>query len=541
MRNRRTLIALFLTAPLLTLGCLAWNQSATTNRHAGHSWRDGRQAQSPAELWDALTAPLIDSGPYRVLPIAQVAAAADPTHGGKEWPMFGGTPQRNMVNLFAKNVPTEWSVEEGKRENVKWVAELGNEVYGGPVVAGGKIYVGTTNNNPRDPAQKGQLAVLMCFNEADGKFLWQLTHGYPEDVVSKDAPAQGLCSTPTVEGDRLWYVTPGCEVVCASTAGKVIWSYDMHKELKVVPFHLASNSPLVYGDHVFVVTGNGTDEEGTVHHPDAPSFLALNKKSGKLAWKSNLPGKNIAEGQFSSPALAVIGGKAQVVFGGGDAWLYSFEPATGQLIWKCNCDPQRGKRTNRETPRYFVAAPVVHDQKIYVGLGASPGGAYPPRTSYVVCVDATRTGDVSPKTLNVKDAANKGSALVWAFGGPITPEPKRGRRAFFERTMSTCAVHDGLVYIPEETGYIDCLDAKTGQRSWMYDTKDAVWGSAYYVDGKVYCAGTSGEIFIFRAGKEMKLLNRVDMQEAVKSTPVVANGVLYITTRSKLYAIAAKK
>src|SRR5581483_3996242 len=99
---------------------------------------------------------------FLALGVARSLPAAD-------WPMFGGTPQRNMVNLTAKGVPTDWSVEEGKLKNVKWVAEMGNKAYGGPVIADGKVFVGTNNAAPRDPKVKGKKkAIVMCFNEADG-------------------------------------------------------------------------------------------------------------------------------------------------------------------------------------------------------------------------------------------------------------------------------------------------------------------------------------------------------------------------------------
>src|SRR5438552_11543136 len=57
------------------------------------------------------------------------------------WPMFGGSLNRNMVNTFDKGIPTEWSVEEGSRKNIKWVAELGSKAYGGPIVAAGKVFI----------------------------------------------------------------------------------------------------------------------------------------------------------------------------------------------------------------------------------------------------------------------------------------------------------------------------------------------------------------------------------------------------------------
>jgi outer membrane protein assembly factor BamB len=551
---------------LLALGCtlavvvafLGWRHSEHDPDVTFQSWLDDmRQAQNVGEFWDALRGETARARQRRNAQLFLVLLAssrnvrhahlefeanANQLEGAtRDWPLFGGTPQRNMVNLTAKNVPTDWSVEPGKQKDVKWAADLGNTTNSGPVVADGRVFVGTNNAKPRNPKIKGaNKAVLMCFNEADGKFLWQNVHDFPDNPVFQQALPEGLCSTPCVEGKFLYYILPGCEVVCADTAtGKVQWTYDMMKELKVIPYHTAACSPLVVGDLVFVVTGNGVDEEFKVVSPKAPSFAAIHKKTGKLAWSSNLPGERIIEGQWSNPTLAVVNGKEQVIFPGGDCWLYSFEPTTGKLLWKCNCNPQRPKG-EQPIDNHIIATPVVVGERVYVGLGVAPGGAHTPKFSYVVCFDITKSGDVSPKTLKADDAANKDSALVWAFGGPIQPVPKRGRAAFFGSTISTCAVAEGLLWIAEDQGYVHCLDAKTGQRHWEYDIKASIWGSPYFVDGKVYLGTEDGEVAIFQTGKGMKLLNKVDMGELIHSTPVVANGAMFITTKTKLYAIAGK-
>src|SRR5215510_2394651 len=96
--------------------------------------------------------------------------ASDPGTG--DWPMWGGTPDRNMVSSM-KGLPTEWDVKTKK--NVKWVAALGSQSYGNPVVAGGMVFVGTNNEGMRDPKQPGDRGVLMAFKESDGTFLWQQT------------------------------------------------------------------------------------------------------------------------------------------------------------------------------------------------------------------------------------------------------------------------------------------------------------------------------------------------------------------------------
>ena len=54
----------------------------------------------------------------------------------------------------------------------------------------------------------------------------------------------------------------------------------------------------------------------------------------------------------------------------------------------------------------------------------------------------------------------------------------------------------------------------------------AVWGSPYYVDGKIYMGDENGHVVVFTPGKEKKIINTMDMGGAVWTTPVAANGVL---------------
>src|SRR5688500_13704698 len=79
-----------------------------------------------------------------------------------DWPMFGGTPSRNMASAERSQPPTDWDVRSGR--NVKWSAPLGSQSYGPPVVAGGVVYVGTNNEGKRDPAHDKDGGVLMAFD-----------------------------------------------------------------------------------------------------------------------------------------------------------------------------------------------------------------------------------------------------------------------------------------------------------------------------------------------------------------------------------------
>src|SRR5262249_50061545 len=119
------------------------------------------------------------------------------------------------------------------------------------------------------------------------------------------------------------------------------------------------------------------------------------------------------------------------------------------------------------------------------------------------------------------------------------PRPP-GRNYQYGRTLSTCAVHDGLVYAAEQAGYLHCLDARTGKKYWDHNMRAATWSSPYWVDGKVFMGNDDGIIFIFQHGKDKKIIAQVDMDEKVRATPTVANGILYVMTETKLYAIAAR-
>ena len=99
------------------------------------------------------------------LSVALAATLAVPLPAA-DWPMWGGDGDRNMVS-GESGIPRTWDVKD--KTNIKWVAEIGSQSYGNPVVAEGKVYLGTNNELLRDPEQDGDRGVVMVFNEADGR------------------------------------------------------------------------------------------------------------------------------------------------------------------------------------------------------------------------------------------------------------------------------------------------------------------------------------------------------------------------------------
>lgn len=451
-----------------------------------------------------------------------------------DWPMWGGSPGHNMVNDAEKNLPTDWNLKTEK--NIKWKVDLGSQSYTSPVISNGNIYVGTNNEGTRNPEIKGDKGVIMCFRESDGKFLWQAVHDKLTAGRVNDWPYQGICSTPTVEGDRVYYVSNRCQLVCVDAQGfydnqnngpfteeqytgthlaDIIWIYDMIDELGAFPHNLATSSPIVVGDLVFLLTGNGVDETHlNMPSPASPSFIAVNKNTGKLVWENNAPADKVLHGQWSSPAYGTIKGRPQVVFPGGDGWLYSFEPTTGKLFWKFDCNPKKSiwKLGGMGTRNNLISTPVIYDDKVLIGVGQDP--EHGSGIGQLWAIDGSGNGDVTS------------THQVWHLGGKD-----------FGRTMSTVAIKDGLLYIPDLTGFLYCIDYTSGTIIWRDDLKSAVWGSAIIMDNKVYIGDEDGVIHIYSHHKEKKLLAEIELDDSAYSTPVAANGVLYLQTKSRLYAI----
>lgn len=505
--------------------------------------------------------------------------------GKGDWPTFGGRPDRNFVNLTEKNIPNSWDIES--TDNVRWSVDLGTKAYGGPTVAGGKIFIGTNNQNPRDPKITGDKGVMMCFEEKSGKFLWQITFDKLPVGRVQDWPEEGICSSATIEGDRCYFVSNRCTVVCADVngdpsnpgKGKILWEYDMIAEDKVFPHNLAVCSPLLVGEKLFVVTANGVDEEHiNIPAPEAPSFICLSKADGKLVWKNNLPtqslvdakkkggevsvvelvnqGKLAMHGQWSNPVYAANNGNPMVIFPGGDGWIYAFKPDSGELLWKFDCNPKEsfyvlGPRATRND---FIGTPVVYQNKLYIGVGQDP--EHKEGMGHLWCIDInkrpnnpdkdispafSKNGDKLESILDPKAQENRNSGLVWHFGGP--PKGVSDRNYEFGRSMSTCAIADGLLYTSDLNGFVYCFDANTGQKFWEYETNAAIWGSPYMVDKKVFLGTDDGVLFVFQHSKEPHEPEQIEMGGKVRATPVAANGTLFVLTESKtkLYAITAGK
>ena len=455
-----------------------------------------------------------------------LGALADPKSG--DWPMWGGTPDRNMVSEM-KGLPTTWDVKTKK--NIKWVAELGSQTYGNPVVANGTVFVGTNNEAMRDPNIKGDKGVLMAFRESDGEFLWQAVHDKLAAGRANDWPFQGICSSPLIEDGIVYYMSNRGELMAVDADGfrdgtndglvkdekatretdpDVIWRYDMMEELGVMQHNMANASPVSHGDLIFVNTSNGQDESHVnVPSPKAPAVIAVDKKTGKLVWEDNSVGEKILHGQWSSPAVGTVGSTVQVALGQGDGWVRGYEATTGKKLWEFDLNPKDSvwPKTRNEV----ISTPVYHEGIVYIANGQDP--EHGEGVGHLYAIDPTKTGDITE------------TGRLWHYDK-------------IRRSISTGALYNGILFYSDFSGFLHAVDAKTGKPFWTRDMFAAVWGSPIVIDGKVYLGDEDGDISILAADRTLKLIAENNMGSSVYSTPVPARGMLFIVNRNQLVALA---
>lgn len=484
-----------------------------------------------------------------------------------DWPMWGGTPSRNMISPgkgipndvdSGKFIPKTETVDPRSTKNIRWVAKLGSQTYGSPVVAGGRVYVGTNNESPRDPSQEGDRGVLMCFDEKTGAFLWQLL--IPKLGAGKvsDWEYVGLCSSPIIEGERGYVVSNRGEIVCfdvkglangndgpfkdeamySSTDGTplqltdqhadIIWVSDIRTELGIFPHNVSSCSPLILGDKLYVATSNGVDwSHLNIPAPFAPSLVALDKNTGEvIAEDTTGVSERVLHASWSSPALATVKSKPMIVWGGGDGIAFGFEPepythAEGfpalREIFRYDANPPEYrfkdgdpiKYATYDGPSEIIGTVVVQGERAYMAIGQDP--EHGDGVGMLSCIDLSGRGDLSGKAVWVNKSVG--------------------------RTISTPSVDGDLIYQAEYNGDIHCIDAKTGKQVWVHQTNSRIWSSTLVADGKVYCGNEDGELVILKAGREKELIGTIDFFTPVYCSPVVANDVLYVTTQTHIFAV----
>jgi outer membrane protein assembly factor BamB len=169
---------------------------------------------------------------------------------------------------------------------------------------------------------------------------------------------------------------------------------------------------------------------------------------------------------------------------------------------------------------------VFTDSGVLVATGQDP--EHGEGTGALYLVNPGKRGDVSTEMMEQGAVQpNENSGLVW----------EHGRLGRFHRTLSSAAIVEGLVFAADFSGYVYCLDLKTGTEYWSDDLLSGVWSSPIVVDGKVLIGNEDGALCVYEASRKKQLLARLEFGSSIHGTPAFANGVLYVPTRSKLIAV----
>ncbi len=356
----------------------------------------------------------------------------------------------------------------------------------------------------------------------------------------------------------------------------VIWVFDMMKTLGSSQHNMASCSVTAYGDLLFVNTGNGQDESHiNLPAPNAPSFFCMNKNTAEIYWTDKSPGENILHGQWSSPAIAEIAGVPQVIFAGGDGIVYSFRADKGtdgkpEQLWHFDANPKESVYIlgGDATRNSIIGTPVVYEERVFIAVGEDP--EHGEGEGHLYCIDPTKRGDISPELamrvendgsrvplahkraqavdpkLGEVSIDNPNSAVVWHYS--FVDRNGNGEADFEEtmhRTMGTVAIKDDLLYVADLSGVIHCLDTNPGEDGqpkvhFTFDMLALSYGSPLITDGRVFLGDEDGDISIFKLGAEnVEPIEEINMGTSIYSTPVAANGTIFISSKDKLFAISS--
>jgi outer membrane protein assembly factor BamB len=282
------------------------------------------------------------------------------------------------------------------------------------------------------------------------------------------------------------------------------------EELGVLQHNMANSSPVANENLIFVSTSNGQDESHVnVPSPKAPAIIAVDKNTGKLVWEDNSVGERILHGQWSSPAVGKVGDTVQVAIGQGDGWARGYDAATGKKLWEFDLNPKDSvwPKTRNEV----ISTPVFHENVVYIANGQDP--EHGEGVGHLYAIDATKRGDITQ------------SGRLWHYDK-------------IRRSISTGAIHNGILFYSDFSGFLHALDVKTGTPIWSHDMFAAIWGSPMVIDGKVYLGDEDGDVTVLNADRTLKVIAENNMGSSVYSTPVPANGALFIVNRNQLFALA---
>jgi len=435
---------------------------------------------------------------YACIFILSVIARWELPTTAADWPTLGRDSTRNAVSP-ERRPPLDWSVGvydrethewKGKSKNVLWNTRLGGTTFGTPIVAGGRVYIGT-NLSEHVPQHRSieRQGYLLCFRESDGEFLWQFSANEIEGYAWRYWNP-GVGSSPLVEGNRVWFVSNRWEVICLDTAG----------------FHDDEDDGPVKGGPtlLFEVMGpNAIRSFRADANKDRLRESITGLKAGLLTdWlrkqfaacdfplAADVTPKEGEGGKSWTVAAAVRGASRQFELRIEDDKLKAYKAVTvaakeeADVVWRF--DMRKELKVAPYSHIYFnpnrQCSPVSYRNRIYVVTG----NGVEQRSSDIPAPDAPSLVCFDKETGKVlwTDASPGGDILRGQFADPLVFE-------FDGRAQ---------VVVGQGDGWVRSFDALTGKLLWEFDinekkslwtqtwegSRNSIMTSAVFRQGRVY-------------------------------------------------------
>lgn len=476
-------------------------------------------------------------------------------------PQWGIDQGRNRISS-EKNLPV--SFQAGKKDptsdrildagpNVRWAVPIGSRTYTPPIVAGGRVLIGTNNDAEYEPGLEGDYGVLLCLDEKTGEFLWQYTAPKVQGIKFFDVEHIGITSTPTVVDDWIYFVNNrGTVCVLELATGKPVWTRDLIETFGVRQHDTNNSSIVVHDGLLYLGTANGLDDRHRdVERPEAPTLVVLDAETGRpLARDGSWLQTGISHGQWCLPALGEVrnsdGSSVWTIFYGmGNGLVNAFWVLDrAELLASAPPEDQIGEYGSK---LFQIGADWTFDgngpeivdevQPIRGGHGSPSITCLPPlvfaeNRLFVLFghdgITGARPFRAFMSALDPTDSAAKTSRLLWK-----TPNRDKG-------VLAPQCVADGLVYLGDRSGGLHCLDASDGETVWTLDLKGDHWAGPMVADGKIYIGTDRRMFYVLKAGREPEILAEIEMPGPMFAGAVAANGTLFIPMNGFLYAVQSE-
>ena len=384
------------------------------------------------------------------------------------------------------NLPVTWSPSE----NVRWKIELPGPGNSTPVIWEDRIFL-------TQAANQGQQRSLLCFDRQEGKLLWQKSVEFT--VAEPTHSTNPSCSaSPVTDGERVVVSHGSAGLYCYDFAGNEQWRRDLGP-----CHHIWGNaaSPVIWNELVFLNFGPG----------ERTFLLAVDKQTGKDAWQADESGGKLGDkggsewiGSWSTPVLAKFGAREELLLSWPGA-MKSYQPRTGAVLWKCD-----GLFKDKGGDKLVYTTPLV-TQEVIVAMGGFTGawlGMKPP-------AEVPSSGDIDIT------AANR----LWRH--PSSPQ-----------RIGSGVILGDHVYIVNEPGTAQCIEAKTGKILWTDRLTSSTWASLVHAEGRLYTTSLDGESVVFLPNTEkLEVIARNKIPERTLASIAVSNGDLLLRTYNHLWCI----